>query len=65
MHFSVTDLPVPEPPMITSALAGHRRRARRPASTWLSPNALRTSMSSIRGVAAEGSRHQKKASVSR
>ena len=25
MHFSVTDLPVPEPPMIDEALAGHHR----------------------------------------
>ena len=60
MHFSVTDLPVPEPPMMTRLSPG-MTLSETPASTWLPPKALRTSTSSIFGVSA----HQKNASVSR
>ena len=62
MHFSVTDLPVPEPPMMTRLSPGITL-SETPASTCLAPKALRTSRSSIRGVVAAA--HQKKASVSR
>jgi hypothetical protein len=45
MHFSSTDLPVPDPPMMTidvpEATSGH------PRSTWLAPKALWTPRSSI------------------
>ena len=58
MHFSVTDLPVPEPPMMTRLSPGITF-SETPASTCLSPKALRTSRSSMRGIL----RHQKKASV--
>ena len=39
MHFSVTDLPVPEPPMITR-LSPRITRRFTPSSTRLSPKAL-------------------------
>ena len=59
MHFSVTDLPVPEPPMMTRLSPGITL-SETSASTSLGPKALRTWRSSMRGSAV---RHQKKASV--
>src|SRR5579859_6839535 len=49
MHFSVTDLPLPDPPMITidSALA---MSSDTPSSTFLGPKDLCRSMSWIFGV---------------
>ena len=49
MHLSVTDLPVPEPPMMTRLSPG-MTLSETPARTCLSPKAFLTSRSSMRGV---------------
>src|SRR5690606_32646623 len=49
MHFSITDLPVPEPPMTTSDSPGAIERLRLSRITFL-PNDLQTLRSSIFGV---------------
>ncbi len=48
MHFSVTDLPVPEPPMIATDSACSTDRLT-PSSTVLSPKRFTTSVSLILG----------------
>ncbi len=55
MHFSVTDLPVPEPPMMTRLSPG-MTLSETPASTSLGPKAFLTSSSSMRGTAGPASR---------
>ncbi len=60
MHFSSTDLPVPEPPITTIEVPVATSRSM-PSSTCLSPNALRRPRTRIFGTAAVvGSAHRAK-----